>query len=41
VIGNALVAATLAGAIRRTQTFVHLIGTPHPESIVALPASVV
>ena len=31
VIGNALDAATFAGAIPPNATFVHLVGTPHPN----------
>jgi uncharacterized protein YbjT (DUF2867 family) len=31
VVGNALDASTFAAAVRRTDTFVHLVGTPHPS----------
>ena len=30
VVGDALVAESVAGALRPTETLVHLIGTPHP-----------
>ena len=31
VVGNALDASTFASAVKRTDTIVHLVGTPHPS----------